>query len=328
MASIGEDENPYYFAYNIVSKSLNNSDINKGLMQSLEFAKIWFDVDNVILYKLDESGDNIHLYNQVLKENNSSITDLVLNSTKKIIEDRKFYQMDLSINDLESVLLIPIVLDNARYVVTMTSKDKKISVDENNLDLFIESMSTVLNNFDKINNLKNDAELDALTGLDNRFSYEKVIEKQPRDGLVYVLFDLFRLKTINDNYSHDLGDKYITKTAEVLKKHFPKYISEKDSNGSPKKNLTGSCLYRIGGDEFVLISESEPLENIQAKILIAQEEVKNINLNINEPLVINCGLAVKENDETFKDLYLQADGLLSENKKETYKVLGLERRKH
>ena len=46
--------------------------------------------------------------------------------------------------------------------------------------------------------------MDLLTGLDNRNSYEIRINgiDESNDNLVFGLFDLFRLKYVNDNYSH------------------------------------------------------------------------------------------------------------------------------
>ena len=63
------------------------------------------------------------------------------------------------------------------------------------------------------------------------------------------------------------------------------------------------------------------------KIKVLRDEIKNIDLKINEITGINYGLVVRNNNETYQDLYLRADKLLSEDKKKNYKLLGIDRRK-
>ena len=61
--------------------------------------------------------------------------------------------------------------------------------------------------------------------------------------------------------------------------------------------------------------------------MILRDEIKNLDLKINEFIGINYGLVERNSNETIKDLYLRADGLLSKDKAETYKILGIDRRK-
>ena len=100
-----------------------------------------------------------------------------------------------------------------------------------------------------------------------------------------------------------------------------------DSTGKKIKVETGTYLYRIGGDEFVLISDTESYENAQIKMMIIQDEISNADLGINEIFGINYGLVEAKDGETFRDLYSRADVLLSNNKSELYQSLGLDRRK-
>lgn len=328
MKDVEREANHYFFAYYILLTALKTSDINEGISKSLYFIKMHFDADDIILYELDENGEYVHKFNQPYMHHNSKITTEILNTAKHIVENRKYYEMKLNFDDLHNIIYVPIIFDKSKYVIAITSNNQCINIDESLMTLLSESMYIVLDKYDYVNKLKKDVEIDPLTGLDNRYSYEKVIkEKELSNGMVYVLFDLFRLKSINDNYSHALGDEYIKQTAEVLKRYFPKYIYTKDINGKTQKLKTGSCVYRIGGDEFVLLSENESFENIEIKIILAQEEVKNLKLNISDPIGINYGAVVRNNQQTIKDLYLEADHLLAIHKNETYKVLGLNRRR-
>ena len=100
---------------------------------------------------------------------------------------------------------------------------------------------------------------DALTGLYNRFGYERYGEHAfneflTRDGAAQVLFvDMDDMKGINDRFGHEVGDAAIKATAEILM-----------SACAP-----GDFLMRYGGDEFLIIAspaEAALPEAIQAAV--------------------------------------------------------------
>lgn len=79
---------------------------------------------------------------------------------------------------------------------------------------------------------------DPLTGLRNRLAYDEALEwlrgKELPTGIAFL--DLNGLKWVNDNLGYDMGNKAIKKVCAILKEHIEqKYI------------------YRISGDEFVII---------------------------------------------------------------------------
>ena len=154
-------------------------------------------------------------------------------------------------------------------------------------------------------------------------------DKKPLEGTIYIFFDLYRLKRINDVYSHQKGDEYISKTTEILKRQFPEYIYTVDPTGKKTKVATGNKLYRVGGDEFILISDTESYQNALYKVMIIQDEVSHIDLNLgtHEILGINYGLLQSKKDDTYRDLYINSNALLEDNKTANYQKLGIERRK-
>ncbi len=319
---------PYFVAYHIYSLAFKDKNMMDGLAKALYFIKMCFNANNVILYKQNEDGDYVHQYNSVLMNTNSSIVTAVLNSAKGILDNQKTYELNLNFNDMQNIAFIRINTDDQKYVLAITDDKQFKNIDEIFLNVFIETMSEILSKMEQIESLTKTSEVDTLTRLSNRNTYENDIRKKEiTEGMIYAIFDLFRLKNINDNYDHQKGDEYIRKTAEILRKHFPKYVYTIDSTGKKTKSETGSCLYRIGGDEFVLISDTESYESTQIKIMIIQDEIKNMDLGINEPLGINYGLVQAKQDDTFRDLYLKSDALLSENKHEYYLSLGYDRRK-
>lgn len=99
---------------------------------------------------------------------------------------------------------------------------------------------------------------DGLTGLANRYSYEKELSKMEattirRLGVAFV--DINGLKQMNDNYGHKMGDELILTCTEVL------------------RGIFGSCIYRVGGDEFIMIVEDISEEDFWKMIVSVKEAV-------------------------------------------------------
>lgn len=86
---------------------------------------------------------------------------------------------------------------------------------------------------------------DLLTGLFNRSSFEKSVDKAiatsaANEHNALLLIDLDRFKEINDTLGHAVGDKILVRMAERLVRH--------EQFGAPDGTLIG----RMGGDEYAL----------------------------------------------------------------------------
>ena len=318
---------PYFMACNIYKLGLKDKDMRNGIPKVLFFNKMCFNADNVILYKLNENGDYVHVYNSALMDANSSLVTAVLNSAKGILNNQKKYQLNLNFDNIKNIAFIKIDVDNSEYVVALTGQKEFINLDDKFVSVIVDAMSRILDKLEQFEALMKSSDIDTLTGLNNRNAYERDMgEREISAGMIYVIFDLFRLKNVNDDYSHQKGDEYIKKSAEILKRHFPQYVYTIDSTGKKVRSETGSYIYRVGGDEFVLVSDTETYESVKYKIMIIQDEIKNMDLNINEPIGIDCGLFEAKEGDTIRDLYLNSDNILSENKEIHYQQLGLDRR--
>ena len=147
------------------------------------------------------------------------------------------------------------------------------------------------------------ARTDGLTGANNKYSYledEKHVNELIREGKDYdfsvVLCDINDLKIINDTYGHDAGDSIIREAANLLASTF--------------KNST---IYRIGGDEFVLILDGS--DYYKREILV--NNIKKYNEKKTSGLILACGYADydKNNDTALIDVFKRADNKMYENKK-------------
>ena len=164
--------------------------------------------------------------------------------------------------------------------------------------LFALSTATNLRLREQIEKL---AFCDPLTKLPNRRKFEEHLDRirsrptpsGPPVTLIYV--DLDRFKAINDRYGHGSGDFVLQEVASRLK------TAAGDHD----------CLARIGGDEFVLLTER--LLSRSAALNLIDELHRCLEKPIiiqNSPLhlTVSCGLAMyPENVSHTADLVREAD---------------------
>jgi len=152
------------------------------------------------------------------------------------------------------------------------------------------------------------AYVDALTGISNRMAYmEKIYELERMKGQLpptaIVVADLNKFKEINDTWGHQAGDDILKQAANLLSKTF---CGEHDK------------VYRIGGDEFAVISVGIEEKVIQQKLEILKEEQAGM-----VPYSISLGYAFVEKAENnaVEQAFSRADAMMYEHKR----MLGLNR---
>lgn len=132
--------------------------------------------------------------------------------------------------------------------------------------------------------------VDQLTGANVR--YKLYIDVNDKKSFSIIMIDINGLKNINDTKGHLAGDKAL----QVLVDDIRDNIAFFDS------------IYRMGGDEFVVILKTTKLEDIM-------EIARNIKNDYeNDGYSLALGYSIKENDEDFEDLLKQADKMLYDDK--------------
>ncbi|MDL2219760.1 diguanylate cyclase [Ruminococcaceae bacterium OttesenSCG-928-O06] len=151
------------------------------------------------------------------------------------------------------------------------------------------------------NQLTEHAEIDPLTGLQNRRGFEMAtaaLDIRPNLPLAVIFGDLNGLKTVNDTLGHKLGDQLIVTAAALLR------------NACPPSGR----LFRIGGDEFVMLvpNFTEQLAEQRTKEIHALFE-SNRSMSLQPSIAL--GYAVKERpEESLLAIIDEADNRMYENK--------------
>ena len=117
----------------------------------------------------------------------------------------------------------------------------------------------------KMDKLENRAYRDTLTGLQNRtayYEYNDVLNKKEDAGnadFSILMIDINYLKRVNDTYGHEQGNLYLQGAAELIRKVFGE-----------------EHVYRIGGDEFVVILEGKAQERAEEQIRAFKDEIARL----------------------------------------------------
>lgn len=115
-----------------------------------------------------------------------------------------------------------------------------------------------------IKNEKNELEkicsTDALTGTGNRRAFNQIIDRlwEEKNPCAIGFIDIDGLKACNDNYGHSEGDRYIQLVSDKLR--------------SCCKN--GEYLFRMGGDEFLILTTYDNADGLSNRLLQSHFEFR------------------------------------------------------
>lgn len=184
-------------------------------------------------------------------------------------------------------------------------------IDETTLELFLMQVGSYLETLELQRRLEEVAQTDGLTGVfnryyfDKRFQEEKEISRRFGQPLALILADVNGLKELNDNHGHEAGDLLLEQTARLLSGH----VSSFDS------------VYRIGGDEFVVMVANCPQYQLDVLIEMFKELQTVASFQYNEqefPIRFSLGGA-SSGDVGLDRLREEADRRMYRDKEEYYK---------
>ena len=144
---------------------------------------------------------------------------------------------------------------------------------------------------------------DSLTGVGSRISYEEALDKElarwARYGEIfsYVILDIDHFKQINDTYGHSAGDRAL----KIITKMMMSQIRKSDA------------LFRIGGEEFVLLLPNTGVDRAMFLVDKLRETVAGSDIHFNQQRVVitlSAGLTEPRENDSPESLYERADSAL------------------
>jgi len=153
---------------------------------------------------------------------------------------------------------------------------------------------------------------DTLTGLYNRNYFEIMLDKEVRRSkrdakpLSMVMLDIDYFKQYNDTYGHQDGDTALKAVSHIL---------------SAQTNRSSDYAFRVGGEEFVILSYHKDFTHLEEFVSTLLKEVESLKIphsknNASEFVTVSAGAIQFGKEHLFNtdEMYKQVDRLLYEAK--------------
>lgn len=141
---------------------------------------------------------------------------------------------------------------------------------------------------------------DPLTGAGNRRHLDNKLNEivngyqRTATSAAMLLLDLDHLKKVNDSHGHVVGDQILKRITEII---------------NIRIRVTDN-LYRIGGDEFVVILEGQTIDHAAHLAEQLRTLVEANELITGQPVTVSVGVAELKADESAEDWLHRADKAL------------------
>ncbi|MBI9097904.1 MAG: diguanylate cyclase [Spirochaetaceae bacterium] len=299
--------------------------IFEDLMQSKNDYYIEKDTDKISIYKI---LNNINDNPQLLLE-----TSINRDITKYGTRTMNIFRIGIIIFILMMTLILILIFEEilTKPILKISSFLKSVDTEENtskslylnrrdeigyladSIDKFINRINIQKEDLLILNKeLKKLATSDALTGLSNRHILDTHIPNlwktlsRDKSPMSVVMIDIDHFKLYNDNYGHQSGDECIKTVAQILKSIL---------------NRSTDMVIRYGGEEFLVILPSTPLEGavkvaelIQSELI--KEKIEHKKSDVSDFLTVSIGVsAINPNEDNNLNLLIeQADNALYTSK--------------
>ncbi len=301
-----------------IAELTTEADINTAINNLLAIINNYFGSDRCYIFEIDYKNNLAVNTYEYVKEGISAQKDNLQDVPLQIVDswmeefrkDKQYYISDIDDEKGTEVYDILKAQDIERLLEVSLKRDGQIigflGVDNpkshyNDATLLNSIQYFVANSLEKrvqqeeLNYL---SYKDMLTGIYNRNKYINVLEGAKNTiikntGVAYI--DLNGLKSINDNYGHASGDKFISSAAHIINNIFP-----------------DDC-YRIGGDEFVVIKTDINAKAYEDMIVNLKDTLKKNNVSA------SIGSLYKEEVTDMEELLKSADKIMYKEKEAYHK---------
>ena len=145
--------------------------------------------------------------------------------------------------DMKDLLYYEISEENLNFRLYMLAQKPLCLYHDEIVNLILQGASVAVSRQMKMENLRDAAAMDPLTGCYNRREFENQLNRnisgaiRHQTKLSMFMFDLDHFKEINDTYGHPAGDKVLKEVSAIVQQNM----------------RTGDILARYGGEEFIAI---------------------------------------------------------------------------
>ena len=322
-------------------KRLNKHAILLTSLYTLELENVFDHPNNVsdITVRLT-NADYVTMYS-------SSSTDVIGSALPKELRQRITADGSVTVMD-EDYLITVNQTDNDWYIICST-KTQAILREKEEMQFYIIIVGIIagvtaitlgvafalrLNGrvADTVHALDKKAQIDLLTGIFNKKSFEELTERalsemKPGNRYALILIDVDNFKHVNDDFGHAYGDKILAQIGKILRKTFRE-----------QKDIIG----RIGGDEFCVLLKTNNTRHdtfmfhIEERCLRLRdyfhEDVTFQPPDGSARISVSIGVTpVEKTGQHFEDLYRKSDGALYASKhkgKDTYVICNADEDNH
>lgn len=240
--------------------------------------------------------DLITQYKQMVKENNN----------RKILHDVQFICKDGSVKWLEVSPGLMFQNGNPSGLVGVSHDISSRKVYEGQLNNCIEELKRA--NVE----LNQSVAVDFLTGAFTRRKFVDdlnfLIDNRGKLDIKFslIIFDIDYFKTINDYFGHTTGDLVLQRISEMVVKNIRKT----------------DCLYRWGGEEFIIILSGADLECAKIVARKIKDIIQKGNFGVDREITISMGVGEYLPGESADQIFARVDKALYEAKRHGRNKIG------
>lgn len=176
---------------------------------------------------------------------------------------------------------------------------KRLVIGVNDIEALVRQEEDVAN---RLLQAQSKANIDALTGVKTKYAYNDIeeqlnslIKAHAYTDFAVVILDINDLKKVNDTQGHQAGDQYIRDACKIICETFKH-----------------SPVYRVGGDEFAVVSQGEDYDRIDE--LVGRIKKHNEEAVKSGGIVVSVGMSRFDKDDSVAAVYERADNAMYENK--------------
>ena len=207
---------------------------------------------------------------------------------------------------LKNLMMIPVSGLNGETAVILGAWNMKRHWNSTQpLEQVALSFSMAINHYHSYHALIQMGQFDSLTGLKNRNSFHAALnDAMSKDYISFacIYIDANGLHEMNNHLGHQAGDMMLKSIADTLNRHFPT-----------------ENVFRIGGDEFVILCPDKNLPDLSFRAEQTYQELLELGYEI------SLGIEWRNQDLDLTSIVNAAENAMQENKLKFYQKSGKER---